>query len=101
MFSLRWRLSVLRLLRLPCPLPQPCTDLARDGSRICTYGRRCNFAHPGEAIRRVGTGVVADAASDAGHSGGGLADAHYVDREYHEAMQLRYPKHKCPFGVFV
>merc|ERR1719384_1760397 len=31
---------------------QPCCDPAREGSRRCLYGSRCNYCHPGEAIRR-------------------------------------------------
>jgi hypothetical protein len=64
---------------------QPCADPARKGCHICMYTTRCNYAHPGEPIRRMGP-----------HSG-----KKYFDREYFEALRKNYPYHEMPFGVFV
>eukprot|EP00456_Euglypha_rotunda_P080888 TRINITY_DN7866_c0_g1_i8.p1 TRINITY_DN7866_c0_g1~~TRINITY_DN7866_c0_g1_i8.p1 ORF type:complete len:531 (-),score=14.41 TRINITY_DN7866_c0_g1_i8:139-1731(-) len=64
---------------------QPCADPARKGCHICMYTTRCNYAHPGEPIRRMGP-----------HSG-----KKYFDHEYFEALRKNYPYHEMPFGVFV
>jgi hypothetical protein len=64
---------------------QPCADPARKGCHVCMYTSRCNYAHPGEPIRRLGP-----------HSG-----KKYFDHEYFEALRKHYPYHEMPFGVFV
>jgi hypothetical protein len=90
------------------PVVQPCTDLARFGSRTCTYGHRCNYAHPGDAIRRVGTGADTPSGLDINASAAASAasasdsrDGRYLDHEYAAAISLRYPNHHFPFGVFL
>ena len=62
---------------------QPCTDPAKDGSRECLYGVRCNYAHPGEGLRRP------------------FSDAPYWDHEYAEALERDYPGIEYPFGIFI
>ena len=97
--------SLLRSLRRP-PSAQPCTDLARDGSRTCTYGKRCNYAHPGDSIRRVSTGIklgalCAGLASSAQQPGSELLEGGYMDAQYEVWTRIKYPTHKHPFGIFV
>jgi len=60
---------------------KPCTDcpLKNHG---CSYGPRCNFCHPGEAIRR-----------DVGSA--------YFDREYYKDLESDFKDNKYPFGIFV
>ena len=84
--------------------PQPCTDLARDGSRTCTYGKRCNYAHPGQSIRRVSTGIKLTAlAANSNHQVAAveLPDGGYMDAQYIAWTRLKYPTHKHPFGMFM
>ena len=82
---------------------QPCTDLARDGSRTCTYGKRCNYAHPGDSIRRVSTGVKLAASKDRSSAQpvGELVDGGYMDAQYIAWTKVKYPTHKHPFGMFI
>jgi len=61
---------------------QPCCDPAREGSRRCLYGSRCNYCHPGEAIRRP-----------VGHT--------YYDRDYYKDLGKDYGDNKYPFGIYV
>ena len=86
------------------PLYQPCTDLARDGSRTCTYGKRCNYAHPGDSIRRVSTGIKLATASSSSSSQaavGEAADGGYMDAQYVAWTAHKYPIHAHPFGIFM
>jgi hypothetical protein len=64
---------------------QPCADPARNGCHVCMYTSRCNYAHPGEPIRRMGP----------------YPGKKYFDPEYFEALRRDYPYHEMPFGVFV
>jgi len=64
---------------------QPCADPARSGCHVCMYTSRCNYAHPGEPIRRMGP----------------HPRKKYYDPEYFEALRRDYPHHEMPFGVFV
>ena len=93
-------------LQPSAPSSQPCTDLARDGSRTCTYGKRCNYAHPGDSIRRVSTGIKLGAlmsglASSTQQAAGELLEGGYMDAQYEEWTRVKYPTHKHPFGIFV
>jgi len=61
---------------------QPCCDPAREGSRRCLYGSRCNYCHPGEAIRRP-------------------AGRTYYDRDYYKDLQKDFGDNQYPFGIYV
>jgi len=61
---------------------QPCTDPAKDGPHECLYGVRCNYAHPGEALRRP------------------FLNGHYWDKDYFIALKRDYPNNCHPFGIF-
>jgi len=61
---------------------QPCCDPAREGSRRCLYGSRCNYCHPGEAIRRP-----------VGHT--------YYDANYYKDLQKDFGDNRYPFGIYV
>jgi len=61
-----------------------CADCApkdrRDGR--CTYGSRCNYCHPGEAIRRnIGSA--------------------YFDRDYYKDLMNNFKDNEYPFGIFI
>lgn len=61
---------------------QPCCDPARDGSRRCLYGSRCNYCHPGEAIRRP-------------------VGKQYFDQKYYEQLEEDFGDNKFPYGIYV
>eukprot|EP01083_Nonionella_stella_P313660 1127066_1 len=62
---------------------QPCCDPAREGCRRCMYGRRCNYCHPGEAIRRP-------------------HPTPYYDKDYYKALRRDFGKdNEFPFGIYV
>eukprot|EP00484_Ammonia_sp_Unknown_P020151 CAMPEP_0197035630 /NCGR_PEP_ID=MMETSP1384-20130603/13369_1 /TAXON_ID=29189 /ORGANISM="Ammonia sp." /LENGTH=445 /DNA_ID=CAMNT_0042465715 /DNA_START=133 /DNA_END=1470 /DNA_ORIENTATION=+ len=62
---------------------QPCCDPAREGCRRCMYGRRCNYCHPGEAIRRP-------------------HPTPYYDKDYYHALQRDFGQdNQFPFGIYV
>jgi len=60
---------------------QPCVDCPPEKAR-CIFGSRCNYCHPGEAIRRV-------------------VGAPYFDTDYYFALKMEYPSNDYPFGIFV
>ncbi|ETO34866.1 hypothetical protein RFI_02221 [Reticulomyxa filosa] len=60
---------------------QPCCDPARSDSRLCLFGKRCNYAHPGEPLRCV------------------MSDE-YVDEEYFDKVKREF-KEILPFGIYV
>jgi len=60
---------------------RPCADCAPKDGR-CTYGTRCNYCHPGEAIRRnVGSA--------------------YFDRDYYKDLMNNFKDIEYPFGIFI
>lgn len=65
---------------------ETCSDPARVSCGTCTYvlreQNRCNFAHPGDAIR-------VDMGSD------------YYDREYENLIKEAFPDTDFPFGVYI
>jgi hypothetical protein len=58
-----------------------CADCALKDHK-CFYGPRCNFCHPGEAIRRE-------------------VDSAYFDREYYKDLENDFRDNEYPFGIFV
>jgi len=58
-----------------------CADCALK-NRKCFYGPRCNFCHPGEAVRRD-------------------VDSAYFDREYYKDVENDFKDNEYPFGIFV
>merc|ERR1719188_1009207 len=60
---------------------QMCCDPARSGSRKCMYGRRCNYCHPGEAIRTPQM-------------------KSYLDKGYYQQLKEEYGT-EYPFGIYV
>ena len=62
---------------------QPCCDPAREGCRRCMYGRRCNYCHPGEAIRRP-------------------HPTPYYDSDYYNALSKDFGEdNEYPFGIYI
>ena len=62
---------------------QPCCDPAREGCRRCMYGRRCNYCHPGESIRRP-------------------HPTPYYDKDYYDALRTDFGHdNEFPFGIYV
>ena len=62
---------------------QPCCDPAREGLRRCMYGRRCNYCHPGEAIRRP-------------------HPTPYYDADYYKGLGCDFgTDNDYPFGIYV
>lgn len=71
----RWRIENYKT--------QPCCDPARAQSRLCLFGKRCNYAHPGEPLRRPMSEI-------------------YLDEEYTEKIVHDYGfKHPFPFGIYI
>jgi len=60
---------------------RPCVDCPPE-SRRCSFGSRCNYCHPGEAIRR------------------GL-DCSYVDKDYYRDLKNEFKDNEYPFGIFI
>ena len=62
---------------------QPCCDPAREGCRRCMYGRRCNYCHPGEAIRRP-------------------HPTPYYDKDYYDSLKRDFGEdNEYPFGIYI
>jgi len=59
----------------------PCVDCPLNKGR-CVYGSRCNYCHPGEAIRRI-------------------VDSPYYDKDYYNDLKMEFPNNDSPFGIFV
>jgi len=60
---------------------QPCCDPARSDSKFCLFGKRCNYAHPGEPLRCA-------------------MSNDYFDKEYFDKIQAEF-KEPFPFGIYV
>jgi len=60
---------------------QPCVDCPREKIK-CMFGSRCNYCHPGEALRRT-------------------CGSTYFDVDYYEALCKKYPNNEYPYGIFV
>jgi len=60
---------------------QPCVDCPPKGGR-CMFGSRCNYCHPGEAIRRA-------------------VGSPYFDIDYCNNLKRDFPNNDYPFGIFV
>lgn len=60
---------------------RPCVDCPPE-SRRCSFGARCNYCHPGEAIRR------------------GL-ESSYVDKDYYRDLRTEFKNNEYPFGIFI
>jgi len=60
---------------------KPCVDCPQQ-SRKCTFGSRCNYCHPGEAIRRSLTNS-------------------YVDKDYYRDLSKEFKDNDYPFGIFI
>ena len=59
---------------------KPCVDPGR--GLKCEYEDRCNFAHPGQALRRP-------------------MPIEYVDAQYFKLLLRDCPTNRYPFGIFV
>jgi len=59
----------------------PCVDCPLERSR-CMFGLRCNYCHPGEALRRV-------------------VDSSYFDVDYYENLKKKFPNNDYPFGIVI
>lgn len=65
---------------------ETCSDPARSSCGSCMYilrdQNRCNFAHPGDALR---------------------CDMHkdYFDEDYEDMVYRRYPGNNFPFGIYL
>jgi len=60
---------------------QPCMECPIEESR-CLFGSRCNYCHPGEAIRKV-------------------VGSTYCDKDYYKDLKKEFPDNDYPFGIFV
>jgi len=60
---------------------QPCVDCPTEGGR-CMFGTRCNYCHPGEAIRRA-------------------IGSSYFDIDYYNRLKRDFPNNEFPFGIFI
>jgi len=60
---------------------QPCVDCPREKSN-CMFGSRCNYCHPGEAMRRTGGSI-------------------YFDVDYYKDLKREFPNTDYPFGIFL
>jgi len=60
---------------------QACVDctVGEDG---CCFGSRCNYCHPGEAVRRV-------------------VGKTYFDIDYYKSLKIEFPNNNYPFGIYV
>jgi len=60
---------------------QPCVECPVQEGR-CLFGSRCNYCHPGEAIRRV-------------------VGSSYYDKDYYSDLKTDFSDIDYPFGIFV
>jgi len=60
---------------------QPCVDCPIAEGR-CMFGSRCNYCHPGEALRRAFRSM-------------------YFDTDYYFNLRNEFPNNDYPFGIFV
>lgn len=81
-------------------------DAARAGVLRCCYASRCNFLHPGNAVRHVLTPSEAaiNQANNQTISGVVMdvwdSEMRYMDEDYDEAVEKQYNV-KYPFGMFM
>jgi len=60
---------------------KPCVDCPPKKSR-CSFGPRCNYCHPGEAIRRA-------------------VPSTYFDIDYYKDLKKDFKGNEYPFGIFI
>jgi len=60
---------------------KPCVDCPRQKGR-CSFGLRCNYCHPGEAIRRA-------------------VSSTYFDIDYYKDLKKEFKDNEYPFGIFI
>jgi len=60
---------------------KPCVDCPREKTK-CMFGSRCNYCHPGEAMRRTGGST-------------------YYDVDYYKDLRKEFPNNEYPFGIFL
>jgi len=60
---------------------QPCVDCPSVKER-CMFGSRCNYCHPGEAIRQA-------------------FGSSYFDRDYYNNLRKDFPNNHYPFGILI
>lgn len=60
---------------------RPCVDCPPENGR-CLFGSRCNYCHPGEAIRRA-------------------VGSMYFDIDYYRALRKEFKDNEYPFGIFI
>jgi len=60
---------------------KPCVDCPPKGRR-CLFGARCNYCHPGEAIRRT-------------------LSSTYYDIDYYNDLKKDFRNNEYPFGIFI
>jgi len=60
---------------------QPCVECPIEDGR-CLFGSRCNYCHPGEAIRKV-------------------VGSTYFDVDYYKDLKKEFSENNYPFGIFV
>jgi len=60
---------------------QPCVDCPRENNK-CMFGSRCNYCHPGEAMRRT-------------------CGSTYFDVDYYEDLSKKFPSNEYPYGIFL
>lgn len=60
---------------------KPCVDCPREGSK-CLFGSRCNYCHPGEALRRA-------------------VRSTYFDVDYYKDLKKEFKDNQYPFGIFL
>jgi len=60
---------------------QACVDCTV-GEEGCCFGSRCNYCHPGEAVRRV-------------------VGKTYFDIDYYKSLKIDFPSNNYPFGIYV
>jgi len=60
---------------------RPCVDCPPENGR-CLFGSRCNYCHPGEAIRRA-------------------VGSMYFDIDYYRALKKEFKDNEYPFGIFI
>jgi len=60
---------------------RPCVDCPPKNGK-CLFGSRCNYCHPGEAIRRC-------------------VESSYVDKDYYRDLRNEFKDNEYPFGIFI
>jgi len=60
---------------------QPCVDCPREKTK-CMFGSRCNYCHPGEAMRRTGGST-------------------YYDVDYYKDLRKEFPNNEYPYGIYL